>query len=272
MMLVDGQPHASIQALDRGLAYGDGVFRTLRTAAGRPLWWVDQFAKLSADCRALSLACPDESLLHDEVCRVAEAGTEAGIVKIIVTRGAGTRGYAYPRDCPSTRIVFSAPLPEHARSDAPCDIAARWCDLKLGHQPRLAGIKHLNRLENVLARSEWHDPAVVEGILCDETGAVISGVMSNLLWMKNDALYTPDLHTCGVAGVARGRILRAAARQGIATHIGLWQPDVILAADEVMVCNSVMGIRRVANLGGTSWTSAGWTTYWNNVLHENGST
>lgn len=270
MMLVDGQPHASIQPLDRGLAYGDGVFRTLRTAAGQPLWWADQFAKLSADCMALALACPDESLLHDEVRRVAEAGIGEGVVKIIVTRGAGTRGYAYPHDCTSTRIVFSAPLPAHARPDAPRDIAARWCDLKLGHQPRLAGIKHLNRLENVLARSEWHDPAVLEGILCDETGAVISGVMSNLLWMKNGALYTPDLQACGVAGVARTRILRASTRQGIATHIGLWQPDVILAADEVIICNSVMGVRRVAKLDGTSWTSAGWTAFWNNALHEDG--
>ncbi|MFP5417564.1 MAG: aminodeoxychorismate lyase [Gammaproteobacteria bacterium] len=272
MILIDGHAHASIHAMDRGLAYGDGVFRTLRTAAGQPLWWAHQFAKLSADCRALSLACPDERLLHEEVCRVAQAGAGETVVKIMVTRGAGTRGYAYTDDHASTRIVFSAPLPAHARPDAPRDIAARWCALRLGHQPRLAGVKHLNRLENVLARSEWDDPAVLEGILCDETGAVVSGVMSNLVWMKNGALYTPDLQACGVAGVARARILRAAARQGIATHIGLWRPDVILAADEVMVCNSVMGVRRVAKLDGAAWTSAAWTQHWNDALHEEGST
>ncbi|MBT9568699.1 MAG: aminodeoxychorismate lyase [Thiobacillus sp.] len=269
MILVDGLEHASIQAMDRGLAYGDGVFRTLRAEAGQPLWWADQYAKLAADCMALSLTCPDESLLREEAGRVATGEGDDGVVKIMVTRGSGMRGYAYADGQTPTRIVLSAPLPASARADAPPDITARWCDLKLGHQPRLAGIKHLNRLENVLARAEWNDPAVFEGILCDETGAVIGGVMSNLFWMKDGALYTPDLQACGVAGVARARILRAAARRGIATHIGLWSPDVILASDEMMICNSVMGVRRVATLGGTSWTSAGWTTLWNNALHEN---
>lgn len=269
MILIDGEPSTSIQAMDRGLAYGDGVFRTMRTGAGQPLWWVDQFAKLAADCVALSLRCPDESLLQDEVCQVAEAGAGDAVVKVIVTRGVGTRGYAYTGAEAGTRIVSSAPLPVYARPVASRDISARWCDLRLGPQPRLAGIKHLNRLENVLARSEWDDPAIVEGLLRDESGAVIGGVMSNLFWMKDGALYTPDLQACGVAGVARARILRAATRQGIATHIGLWQPDVILAADEVMICNSVMGVRRVAQLDDTSWTSAGWTTRWNKTLHEN---
>lgn len=269
MILIDGQPSTSIQATDRGLAYGDGVFRTMRADAAQPMWWAEQFAKLAADCAALSLLCPDESRLHDEVCQVAEAEAGDAVVKVIVTRGVGARGYACPGSNAGTRIVSSAPLPLHARSDASRDINARWCDLRLGHQPRLAGIKHLNRLENVLARSEWDDPAIVEGLLCDESGAVIGGVMSNLFWMKDGALYTPDLQACGVAGVARARVLRAATRLGIATHIGLWQPDVILAADEVMICNSVMGVRRVAQLDGSSWTSAGWTTRWDSALHEN---
>ena len=267
MMLVNGHPSDTVDALDRGLAYGDGVFRTLRTQAGQPLWWPDHFAKLAADCAALTLPCPDLAVLHDEVCQVAEAGE--GVVKIVLTRGSGARGYASPLDQAGTRIVLSAPLPPHACADAPVDVAVRWCTLRLGRQPRLAGVKHLNRLENVLARAEWNDLAIYEGILCDDSGAVIGGVMSNLFWAKDGELFTPDLRECGVAGVARSRLLRAAAQRGMQTHVGRWLPDAILAADEVMICNSVIGVRRVARLDDVTWPAAGWTTILNNALYEN---
>jgi len=264
MILVNGHPAETVDALDRGLAYGDGVFRTLRTQDGQPLWWRDHYAKLAADCAALMLACPDEAGLRAEVCRVAEAGQ--GVVKIMLTRGVGARGYAPPHDQACTRIVLSAPLPAHAQSDAP--ITARWCTLRLARQPRLAGIKHLNRLENVLARAEWNDPAIFEGLLCDDSGAVIGGVMSNLLIAKAGELFTPDLSQCGVAGVARTRLLRAMVRRGIPLHIGRLPPDAILAADEVMMCNSVIGVRRVSRLDDVTWTPAGWTTTLNDALYE----
>lgn len=266
MTLVNGHPAESVDALDRGLAYGDGVFRTLRTEAGQPLWWRDQYAKLAADCVALMLACPDEALLRAEVCRVAVAGE--GVAKIMITRGAGARGYALPVGQACTRIVLSAPLPAHARPDAPADVVARWCTLRLARQPRLAGIKHLNRLENVLARAEWDDPAIFEGLLCDDSGAVIGGVMSNLLIAKAGELFTPDLGQCGVAGVARTRLQRAMERRGIPLHIGRLLPDAILAADEVMLCNSVIGVRRVSRLDDVTWTPAGWTTTLNDALYE----
>lgn len=257
MILVNGLPAENVNALDRGLAYGDGVFRTLRTHAGQPLWWRDQYAKLAADAAALALACPDEAGLRAEVCQVAEAGQ--GVVKIMLTRGAGTRGYAPPAVQACTRIVLSTPLPPHARPDAAVDVTARWCSLRLARQPRLAGIKHLNRLENVLARSEWDDPEIFEGLLCDDSGAVIGGVMSNLLIAKAGELFTPDLSQSGVAGVARARLLRAVARRGIPAHIARLSPDAILAADEVMICNSIIGVRRVACLDDATWSPAGWT-------------
>lgn len=266
MILVNGEAAQAISALDRGLAYGDGVFRTLRTRDRQPLWWADQAAKLAADCAALQLACPDADLLRAEVARAAEAGE--GMVKLIVTRGVGARGYAPPAGQATTRIVLAAPLPAHARADAGDAIVVRWCSLRLARQPRLAGIKHLNRLENVLARAEWDDPAIFEGLLCDEGGAVIGGTMSNVAWIKDGALFTPELDACGVAGVARARLLRAAARHGIPARIGRWHPDAILAADEVMVCNSLIGVRRVARLGDATWAAAGWTTLLNEALHE----
>lgn len=266
MMLVNGLPVVSVSALDRGLAYGDGVFRTLCMQAGAPLWWRDHYAKLAVDSSALGLACPDEAELRAEVCRVAEAGD--GVVKIILTRGTGARGYAPAASQAPTRIVMASPLPPHARPDAPADIHARWCTLQLARQPRLAGIKHLNRLENVLARAEWDDPAIFEGLLCDDGGAVISGVMSNLFWVSKGELFTPDLSQCGVAGVARARLLRAAARRGIPVHVGRMPPAAILAADEVMICNSLIGVRRVARLDDTLLPAAGWTDMLKIALYE----
>lgn len=266
MMLVNGQPGDAIPIADRGFAYGDGVFRTVRTEARQPLWWPDQYRKLAADCAALALECPAGPVLGDEIARVAGAG--AAVVKIIVTRGPGARGYAFDENRAPTRIVQAAPLPAHAEAGAPSDVTARWCDLRLGHQARLAGVKHLNRLENVLARAEWRDPDIFEGLLRDTDGAVVSGVTSNLLWMKDGVLHTPDLAACGVAGVARARIVRAAAARGVDTRIGRWQPDVILGADEVMICNSVIGVRRIARLGDAVWQPAGWTAVWQQALHE----
>jgi 4-amino-4-deoxychorismate lyase len=266
MILVNGQAADRIDALDRGLAYGDGVFRTLRTQSGQPLWWRDHYAKLAADCAALSLDCPDETVLQTEVCKVAEA--RDGVVKIMVTRGAGARGYAPPRGQPITRIVLSAPLPAHGRADAPEAIVARWCSLRLGRQPRLAGVKHLNRLENVLARAEWDDPGIFEGILCDDAGMVVGGVMSNLFWASDGVLFTPDVSLCGVAGVARTRLLRAVQRRGIPIRIDRVPPAAILAADEVMICNSVLGVRRVTRLDDMTWTPAGWTETLSTFLYE----
>ncbi len=266
MMLVNGRSADSVDARDRGLAYGDGVFRTLRTQDGRPLWWRDHYVKLAADCAALMLPCPDDDVLHTEICRVATAGT--GVVKIVLTRGAGARGYAPPSVQPATRVVFSAPLPAHAQIGAPDAIVARWCTLRLARQPRLAGIKHLNRLENVLARAEWTDPTIFEGLLCDDLDTVIGGVMSNLLIARDGELHTPDLNECGVAGVARARLLQAAPRLGIRVHIGRLLPADILAADEVMICNSIIGVRRVATLDGTTWLPAGWATLLNSALNE----
>lgn len=266
MILVNGRPADTVDALDRGLAYGDGVFRTLRTRAGRPLWWRDQYAKLAADSAALMLACPDEARLHAEICQVAEA--EEGVVKVVLTRGPGARGYAPPPAQAPTRVVLSASLPAYAQAGAPEAVTVRWCTLRLARQPRLAGVKHLNRLENVLARAEWDDPEIFEGLLCDDLGGVIGGVMSNLLVIKDDELFTPELAECGVAGVARTRLLRAAARLGIPTRIGRLLPAAILAADEVMICNSVFGLRRVARLDDVIWPSARWATALNDALYE----
>ncbi|MCA1925544.1 MAG: aminodeoxychorismate lyase [Thiobacillus sp.] len=266
MILVDGEPATAIDARDRGLAYGDGVFRTLKCLAGAPLWWRDQYDTLCRDCAALALPVPDDDTLRDEVGRAA-AGADCA-VKILVTRGSGARGYTPPAASPPRRIVMASALPPMAQSGAPAEVSARLCSLRLAAQPRLAGIKHLNRLENVLARAEWDDPACFEGLLCDASGLLVGGTLSNLFWLEGNTLCTPPLDECGIAGVTRARLLRRAARLGLASRFERRPPAAILAADEVLIGNSLIGVRRLARIDDAELSDAGWRIRLDELVHE----
>lgn len=267
-MLVNGKQCDLISIRDRGLLYGDGVFRTLRVSGALVPQWPLHYQKLQHDCTVLGIACPEFSLLTAELAGLIQTHP-GGVVKLIVTRGPGVRGYAPPFDPRPTHIWDIAALPDYPADWESHGIRARLCKMRLGNQPRLAGIKHLNRLENVLARAEWDDPAIFEGLLCDDRGVVVGGVTSNLFWVSHGELFTPDLSACGVAGVARTRLLRAAGRRGMRTHIDRFPPAAILAADEVMICNSVIGLRRVARLDDQTWPAAGWTETLKTALYEN---
>lgn len=250
--LVDGHPCTSIDVLDRGLMYGDGVFRTMRLERGAVRSWRWHQQKLSSDCTALGIACPDGTVLLRE-CLECAGDASRCVVKVVVTRGSGGRGYS-PRGAGSRRIVMAFPLPTHAGASFEEGVEVRWCRTALGHQPLLAGLKHLNRLENVLARAEWSDPRIAEGLMLDIAGRVVSGTMSNLFLLEGERLATPDLSLCGVAGVQRARLLHALQRAGqecVVAHVG---PDRLLAADAVLLMNSVIGLWRVARLEGREWS------------------
>ena len=251
-MLINGQPGDCIAASDRGLAYGDGLYRTLEARYGQPLLWRWQWQRLAADCASLRLLCPDEALLLAEIAQVAGALPRA-VVKILLTRGSGQRGYAMPADAMPTRIVSAAAWGGYPAERAEHGVAVRWCDTRLAIQPLLAGIKHLNRLENVFARSEWHDPAIAEGLMLDMDGTVVEGTMSNLFIVHAGELLTPPLDRCGVSGAMRACVLDAAANLGIPVREGRLQPGDVLAADEAFVCNSLAGIWPLRQLGSRQW-------------------
>ncbi len=243
---------AALDPGDRGLQYGDGVFRTLRVRAGRPLWWPAQLAKLADDCARLRLACPSEASWHADLAAVLAGSRSDGVLKLLVTRGSGARGYRPPVPARPRRIVQFFPGPLRAL-DVGAGLCARVCSLRLGYQPVLAGVKHLNRLENVLARAEWHDPGIAEGLLLDQHERVIGGVMSNLLVWRAQRLLTPRVDRCGVAGVTRALLLAAARADGIdAAEVDLTLGEV-LGADEVMLCNSLMGVVHVARIEERVW-------------------
>lgn len=186
-----------------------------------------------------------------EVLQASGPLTDA-IAKIIVTRGSGERGYAAPAIVMPTRIVMAAPFGDNPEL-ATHGIKARVCTLRLGAQPALAGVKHLNRLENVLARREWSDSDIREGVLLDEAGDVVGGTMSNLFIVENGMLATPVLERAGVAGVTRERIVERAARSDVACRVERIPLERLLCAAEIFVVNSVIGAWPVRALADRTW-------------------
>ncbi|MCX7627602.1 MAG: aminodeoxychorismate lyase [Methylophilaceae bacterium] len=250
--LINGRHESLITPFDRGLAYGDGVFRTLPVYAGQPHCWLRHYRHLEEDCNALGIVCPSAALLREDITKLVDEKEDA-VVKIIITRGESERGYAVPPLAQPTRIVSKAALPRYPEKFFKEGVALHLCEIRLARQPRLAGIKHLNRLENVLARMEWVDPQIADGLLLDEDGMVIECCMSNLFVRYGNLLLTPDLSFCGVAGVTRERILELAGRMDFDTRIcHLRLPD-LLKAEELLICNSLYGAWQVRRLVDRVW-------------------
>lgn len=251
MILVNGVATDSVAVTDRGLAYGDGVFRTLLVGQGGPRWWPRHYRKLARDCDALAIPCPPEELLSREIGLAA--GAANAVVKLIVTRGSGQRGYAPPQTVSPTRIVMSAPVTSYPEEFARDGIKVHWCRTRVASLPRLAGVKHLNRLDNVLARAEWNDDAVPEGLMRGEDDNIIGGTMTNLFIAEDERLITPKLSTCGVAGVTRERIIETGRRRGLDCREEVITQARLIGAQEVLLVNSVIGVWPVRECAGHGW-------------------
>lgn len=264
-ILINGQPAEQISVLDRGFQYGDGLFETLLLVNGQPQHWSRHMARLMSGCERLGLVAPDldclraeaESLSRDFGAGEAESAGEGAqaVLKITVTRGCGGRGYAATNVAENaatnaqepTRVLTLSPAPEFPESHATQGVRLRLCAMRLGHNRALAGIKHLNRLEQVLARAEWDDPEIAEGLLLDNDNNVIEGTMSNLFCVQaiegaKPMLLTPDLSRCGVRGVMRDRILDAAAQLDIPHRETNLQLSDLQQASELFISNSLIGI------------------------------
>jgi 4-amino-4-deoxychorismate lyase len=248
---VDGQPADTLPVADRGLAYGDGLFETIAVKAGEPLLFERHLQRLAVGCNRLAIAA-DLVLIRRELLEFAGQLGE-GVMKLIVTRGDSQRGYAPSLQAQPRRILQGSPSSVYPGAHAEQGVRLFTCVTRLAEQPLLAGLKHLNRLEQVLARSEWQDSAFAEGLMCDTSGRVIEGVYSNLFLIKDDVLITADLSRCGVAGVMRAELLAQAQAIGIATEIR----DVVMLdlhqADEVFLCNSVYGVWPVRGFAQLNW-------------------
>ena len=242
-LLVNGVATEQVSALDRGFSYGDGLFESIRLVDGQAPLWPRHMQRLADGCSRLRIPLPDPLQLWSEARRVS-AGIAQAVVRITVTRGIGERGYALPVSPQPSRMVaaFAAPMPGNDVYSH--GLRMRVCELRLAEQPLLAGIKHLNRLEQVLARAEWNDPAIAEGLLRDGHGRVISATMANLFAVIDGVLLTPALDGCGVAGAARAEVL-AVHPQARVTELNL---QALSMASEIFLSSSVRGILPVQSL------------------------
>jgi 4-amino-4-deoxychorismate lyase len=255
---IDSRATACLDPAGRVVQYGDGVFETLCVRHGVPEYLDRHMRRLKAGCERLQLAFSDWQGLTAEVR--ARAGENAGaVIKVILGRAAGGRGYRFAPEQPVTRIVSTQALPAVPPQHSEQGVRVRLCELRLGLQPALAGIKHLNRLEQVLARAEWQQD-YAEGLLLDSNGRLVEGTMSNLFLVRDGVLLTPRLDACGVAGVMRSVLIDLAAAQGIDLRRQALQPADLGSVQEVFVCNSLIGIWPVIAVGEQFTFDAGGVT------------
>lgn len=264
--IINGSFDAMLSPLDRGFAYGDGVFRTMKMVQGLPEKWPLHYQKLVADCAVINIVCPSAEILMSDLQQLFTPNDlleyPFAVAKIIITRGEGNRGYAPPAITAPTRVVIKSPMPEYPPERFNEGIHLIVCETRLAAQPILAGIKHLNRLENVLARMEWAEThignGIADGIMLDTQGNVIECTAANIFARFGDKLITPSLAECGIGGITRQRIINIAHLLGLTIVIEIINLEMLYSADEVIICNSLYSAWQVKTVQGKSGVNKSW--------------
>lgn len=247
---IDGLAADTLPVTDRGLHYGDGLFETMPVVDARIPLLDMHLQRLKEGCARLGFAAPDEQVLRDELARAA-AGQARAVLKLMVTRGGGGRGYRPPAAPEVRRILLRYPWPDYPERWRSEGVDLWICATRLGSNNLLAGLKHLNRLEQVLARNEWgENDRIQEGLMLDGEGTVIEGTMTNLFCSPAEGLLlTPDLSRAGVSGVMRRHLLQQASQADIPVEVRRLTLEELLGQREVFVCNSIIGVWPVRRVG-----------------------
>jgi len=244
---VNGKTDALVSAADRAVHYGDGVFETIRVREHQPEFLARHLVRLRVGCERLGFTSVPWDKVETEARELARQKTE-GALKIILSRGSGGRGYRFGAEQQTTRIIGLYDSPQWPDRISTTGIRARICSLRLCVQPQLAGIKHLNRLEQVLARAEWDDEDIREGLMLDVNDRLVEGTMSNVFLVREGRLLTPELSQCGVSGIMRSVIMDVAEQARIAVETCTLTLADVRTADEVFICNSLIGIWPVTTI------------------------
>lgn len=249
VIAVNGVVGAQVSPLDRGFTYGDGVFETCRLNNKKIPLWDFHKDRLLKSCERLLIPVTEQLIETQLFNLLADINITDAVVKITVTRGEGGRGYKSPDHTSPTIVVGVFPVAEYPTTYYSEGVTARLCAQRLSCNTSLAGLKHLNRLEQILACAEWHDSEIAEGIMFDANGNLIEAIFSNIFLVKNGELYTPDLSHAGVAGVMRRFIIETLVPQaGLKIHIAALGIHDLFNADEVFLCNSLYGMWPVKKL------------------------
>ena len=245
--LVNGQSTDYLPITNRGLAYGDGVFETVSIIDEKPCLWQKHLNRLLRGCNSLGIKFKDILELEKEVFLLSEQAKPYGVIKIIITRGSKALGYRIQDSDKPCRIVQFQERQAFSKTLYEKGVKACFCKQRLAHNPRLAQIKHLCRLEQVIARMEWQNE-YHEGIMFDYQNNAIEGTMSNLFIVKDSALKTPCLDNCGVQGVMREWIIEQCAEHHVAVAETEIDRQVILEADGLFFCNALIRFWPVLSL------------------------
>lgn len=241
---------------DRAIHYGDGLFETVLCSNRQLYYWPQHYQRLSASCEKIKIGRPDEWLLLDDIKNLllnnADSAVKNFAIKIIVTRGAGKRGYQADPSARPNRLVLLSEIDggySSILSGRLLSGSLYLCEQQVAINQGLAGMKHLNRLENVLARNEWQGEAceadIIDGLMRNANNFVIEGTMSNLFAVKNKQLFTPDLTQSGVKGVMRDEIINIAKHGGVKISVANLVVDELLDMDELFVTNSLIGMKSI---------------------------
>ncbi|MGK0375061.1 MAG: 4-amino-4-deoxychorismate lyase [Arenicella sp.] len=249
--LVNGKKNAQTSALDRGLLYGQSVFETIAISNGKPCLLELHIKRLTHACDVLGIPL-DSDLLRHEIQTITEDQHKA-VLRVTLTMGVGGRGYLNPQTPQSTRILTLHDYPNHPISNWQQGITLGVAKIRLAHQPALAGLKHGNRLEQVIARSQWQQ-GWHEALLLDQLGNVVEATQANVFVVKHGELITPPLDLAGVAGVAREYVIGLAHKLGLNVKIMSLSSDNIEAADDVFLTNSVIGLWPVKKFNSRVYT------------------
>jgi len=248
---VDGQWCDHAAWLVRGLHYGDGLFETMRADHNGPLGWKWHWDRLTVGCKALNLPLPQQDDLRAELTAIArmDSGQPSSILKLIMTREMNERGYAIPVNSRAIRIIYRYPLKGSPEERLPTPIRVIPCKTRCSVNTSLAGIKHLGRLEQVMAASEYRQAQADEGLMLDDDGNLISATSMNIFLYTGSQLLTPLLDHSGVKGTMRARLIQVARQIGVETIERSIRISECYDAHEILLTNAVRGVWRVRAIG-----------------------
>ena len=268
---VNGAFTETLNVADRGLQFGDGLFETMLLHRGKVQLLELHLERLLEGARRLHIVLARERVEQALQRYLDHCQTpDSAVVKLIVTRGESSRGYRPPVDAQATLIVRMFEYQQLAAHQRSAGVAVRICQMRLAQNPALAGIKHLNRLEQVLARSEWHADNIFEGLMLDNDGHIVAGTMSNIFVYKDGTVVTPPLDCCGINGVMRRYIIEFLAPQlNITVRQHLLSDADLAQAEEVFISNSLIHIVPVNACDQLRFRIGPVTTALQSALHEN---
>ncbi len=266
--LINGIAADYISIHNRGLHYGDGLFETILCFAQKIYYWELHYQRLKTSADKLAINCPSAQQLLQDIKNILIDVSQPCVIKIILTRGNSQRGYQYDKSASSSRIVMRSAINTAYSSLLSKKLLSGHlflCEQQVSINQSLAGLKHLNRLENVLARNEWQDTVAksdrhyIDGVMLNHYSHVIEGSMSNLFAVKNNVLMTPDLSLSGVNGIMRQLILDLADNIGIPAVVENMTLDQFMNAEELFISNSLSGMKSVCCFNNKTFDHTGVT-------------